>query len=221
MSKTMEDLSGKQFDYLLVIERGQPVKRKDGRYDSTFICRCKCGNIISVKGISLKKGNTTSCGCKRLESVGSINRTHSQSKTRLYGIWERMKQRCYNQNTKCFSRYGARGIVVCEEWINDYDSFQEWAYENGYNEKLTLDRIDVNGNYCPENCQWSTRKEQANNTTVTRYLTYKGITKPLSYWSDEVGIKSKTILKRIDKLGWTVEEALTTPVKNNRRNTNV
>lgn len=212
MSKAMDDLTGRRFGYLTVIERGKPARRHNGRFDSTFVCQCKCGNTITVKGITLKNGNTTSCGCKRRESVGAIKRTHGQSKTRLYRIWNKMKQRCYNPNMDDYNDYGARGITVCDEWINDYMAFSRWAYENGYNDTLTLDRVDVNGIYCPDNCRWATRKEQANNKRVTRYLTFNGVTKSVSEWSDMVGIHSKTILKRIN-LGWTTERALTTPVK--------
>ena len=212
MSKLMVDLTGEHFGYLTVIKRGEPAKRHDGRFDSTFICQCKCGSIITVKGVTLKNGNTTSCGCKRRESVGEIKRTHGQSKTRLYRIWSKMRQRCYNPNMGDYIDYGARGITVCDEWASDYMAFSKWAYENGYDDTLTLDRVDVNGKYCPENCRWATRKEQANNKRVTRYFTFNGETKSVSEWSDIVGIQSKTILKRIN-LGWTVERALTTPVK--------
>lgn len=130
--------------------------------------------------------------------------------SRLYCIWKHMKERCHSKNCKDFANYGARGISVCDEWKNDFLSFKKWALENGYNEALTLDRIDSNGNYEPTNCRFATRKEQNNNKRDNHYLTHNGETKTLSEWSKETGLNVTTILMRISKYKWSVEKALTT-----------
>lgn len=128
-----------------------------------------------------------------------------------------MKTRCYNPNYDKYSYYGGKGICICREWLDSYDAFEEWAIANGYNDSLTIDRIDVNGNYCPENCRWVTRKEQANNRTSNRLITYNGETKSVQQWSDLTGIPHKTLWQRIEA-GWPVHKVLTTPVHTEFRN---
>jgi hypothetical protein len=136
---------------------------------------------------------------------------HGKSNTRLYTIFEGMKNRCYNSNTPKYKNYGGRGIRVCEEWLNDFMNFYNWAMENGYSDNLTIDRKDVDGDYCPTNCRWITDKEQRFNRTDTHYVTIKGVTKPITQWSKESGINHKTIALRIE-LGWN-EEDLLNPTK--------
>lgn len=145
---------------------------------------------------------------------------------RLNNIYNDMKKRCYKPYCKAYKHYGARGITVCEEWLNKervviayrnnatkgYLAFKKWALENGYSDNLTLDRIDVNGNYEPSNCRWATNKVQANNTTRNHWLTYKGETKTMQQWCDIFYLNKSTVRNRIKK-GWSVEKALTTPVK--------
>lgn len=131
-------------------------------------------------------------------------------KSRLYHIWEDMKNRCHNKNNKRYNNYGGRNISLCNEW-NDYLNFHNWSINNGYNDSLTIDRIDVNKNYEPSNCKWSTQKEQANNRTNNRYITYNGRTKTLSQWSDLLGFGYHVIKNRLNR-NWTIEEALTTPL---------
>lgn len=121
-----------------------------------------------------------------------------------------MRQRCNNKNNPKYKVYGGRGITVCDEW-NDFSNFMNWSYKNGYNDTLTIDRIDPNGNYCPSNCRWSTLKEQANNTRSTVFLTYKGEKKPASEWSKITGIPQDTLTKR-KRNGWSDEECIKTPV---------
>lgn len=209
----MKDLTGMKFGRLTVLMYGDPAIRKDGRRDTTFVCKCDCGNIIVVRGASLKNGNTSSCGCKRIESISQLRRTHGMTQTRLYRIWLRMKQRCNNENSDDYQYYGAHGISVCDEWLNDYKVFEEWSMNNGYGDSLTIDRIDVDGNYSPENCRWTTRKIQSNNTHSNRKITYGNKTQTLSEWSSETGIQRQTIIKRMDTLGWSIEKSLTEPVK--------
>lgn len=144
---------------------------------------------------------------------------------RLYGIYAGIKSRCYNPHRHNYSRYGGRGIKVCDEWlgVNGYANFRAWAYSCGYDDtapkgECTLDRIDNDGDYCPENCKWSTNKEQANNRRSSRKLTYNGETHTLAQWGEITGIKADTIQSRIDYHGWNTEEALTIPTGTMRKN---
>ena len=134
-----------------------------------------------------------------------------KQKTRLHKIWESMRARCYDKNHIHFENYGGRGIYVCGEW-SDYVHFRDWALNNGYSEDLTIDRIDVNGDYCPENCRWVTMKEQQNNKRTNRYISMNGETHTISNWSEITGIKKTTLKERLNS-GWSVEKALTTPVR--------
>lgn len=133
------------------------------------------------------------------------------NRDRVYCIWKHMKDRCYNPNFKHYGHYGGRGITVCDEWRKDFNSFYEWAISNGYDDSLTLDRKDVNGNYDPTNCRWATRREQMLNTRRNHYLTYDGETLTVNEWAEKLGMKQNTLLCRIRR-GWSVERALTTRV---------
>lgn len=198
---------------MTVISRADDVIRADGHKATQYNCLCDCGNYLVVRAVNLKNGNTKSCGCLNRDFVSSLNKKHGDAnKTRLYRIWLRMKQRCSNSNVKEFHYYGGRGITVCEEWMNDFKTFREWAEKSGYNDELTLDRIDVNRGYEPSNCRWATKEQQANNMRTSRLITYDGKTDTISNWSKEVGISSSAIRRRL-QLGWSIEEALTKPIK--------
>lgn len=210
------DLTGKRFGRLVAIKRGEDELRKDGRHNSTFICQCDCGNIVRVVSSRLKSGNTQSCGCLHKQKTSEINKSHGMRNTRIYGIWCRMKQRCYNPNSIDYKEYGGRGISVAEEWKNSFENFMEWSMISGYSDNLTIDRKDNERGYSPDNCQWVSRSIQSNNKRNNRKISFNGKIQNISEWAKETGISRATIAKRIDILGWSVEDALTKAVRHKK-----
>lgn len=209
MSKMLE-LAGERFGLLTVLKLAE-VKKGSSHWE----CQCECGNRTIVKGVHLVNGNTKSCGCLKktaAQKAGQANIKHGKTNTRIWKTWHSMKERCFNQTCEAYKNYGARGITVCDEWLNSFQAFYEWAMSNGYEAHLTIDRIDVNGDYCPENCRWADMKAQSNNRRSNHVLEYKGESHTMSEWSQITGIKKSTILKRL-KYGWTIEKALTKNVK--------
>ena len=198
------ELTGKRFGKLVVIGRAG----RDKHYNTRWLCRCDCGNETVVLGGNLTRGASMSCGCTR-----GGKPTHGHCGERIYTNWKQMKKRCSNPNDKYFKDYGGRGINVCKEW-DDFDQFYKWAMEHGYSDELTIDRIDNDGDYCPDNCRWATQKEQARNKRNNHLLTYNGETLTMVDWAEIVGIPYNTLERRINALGWSVERALTEPVKN-------
>lgn len=183
-------------------------------------CKCDCGEERLSSPYKIINGTTKSCGCKKVDRCHDMTSKyrikHGGKKERLYGIWHGMKQRCYDSSCKDFDRYGKRGICVCENWRNDYNAFREWSINNGYDSKKTIDRIDVNGNYAPDNCRWITLEEQNRNKEETIYLEYNGERKSLADWCDDLGIKYQTVYARIYHNGWSVNRALSTPVQRHK-----
>lgn len=165
-----KDLSGIRFG--LLVAKNHFSTKSSNRKRTKWVCLCDCGNSVVVTGSNLTSGHTKSCGCLNSKKTSERNKVimvkHGGSNDRLYGVWRSMKKRCNNTNDKRYKDYGGRGIKVCEEWEKDYSAFKKWAYENGYDENAeygccTIDRINVNGNYCPENCRWISNLEQQKN----------------------------------------------------------
>ena len=206
------DLTGMTIGYWYV--NGPAPPRIDGRGCPSirmWDCVCKCGNHKEVRDIELRRNGSLSCGCYNIE----VSSTHHASDSRLYEIWHGMKQRCNNPSGKDAKKYHDRGIRVCDEWNDSFESFQSWALQNGYAPDLSLDRIDVNGNYCPSNCRWATMSQQARNTRFNHFLEFNGKRQTIADWADETGIDYYTLAKRIE-IGWTTERALTQPVDHSK-----
>ena len=162
-----EDLTGKTFGNLIVLGRA-PNRYYRDHVKTYWRCRCSCGNVKEVRASHLKSGRIVSCGCVCRERLLESKITHNGTHTRLYGVWCNMRNRCYNPNVRSYKNYGAQGVRVCDEWLHDFAAFRKWALSTGYDPnkeygKCTIDRINVFGDYCPENCRWVDAKTQANN----------------------------------------------------------
>ncbi len=197
------DITGHRFGRWLVIT--QNGNNKGG--GALWMCRCDCGVTRSVLGADLRKGKSTNCGCLTVSRLGDLKRTHGGSRTRLYTTWKNMKARCYNPAGDSFEDYGARGIVVCDMWKDDFRTFREWALASGYRDDLTIERKDVNGNYEPDNCTWIEYGAQSFN----RNYTMKDSDGQL--WLHKAranGISNAAFRQRI-AAGWSFEESSTWP----------
>lgn len=193
---------GQRYGKLTVIEDLGMIKRPNRKNRHFWKCKCDCGNTFEVRGDCLKSGNNKSCGCLQYEHAIT---THNMTGTKIYGVWASMKQRCENSNDNAYKWYGYQGIKVCDEWSKSFEEFYSWAKKNGYKEGLTIERIDIKGNYEPNNCKWITQQEQLLNTRRSRIITYNGKTQTLKEWSDELGIKYMTLWARLER--WPVERA--------------
>ena len=195
------DLISKKFGKLTVIKKA----KNKGKY-TQWLCQCECGNYKIARTLDLRRGHTKSCGClKHLQ----YNFKHGKSDTRLYRIYKHMISRCYNPNNTAYKHYGGRGIKVCNHWKRSLEFFIQWALANGYKDNLTLERINVNGDYTPENCKWIPQSEQLKNTRRTILITYNNETLCLTDWAKKINIHRATLDYRIKK--WGVEKAFTTP----------
>ncbi len=206
----MVGLTGQKFGRL---EVKVSVGRDKGR-DSLWVCFCDCGGTTTVKGNNLKNGNTQSCGCLQREQMSKAKTTHGHCKNRLhtkeYNNWQAKMQRCYNPKHKYYKDYGGRGIKVCEQW-HTFENF--YADVGDIPKGMTLDRIDNDGDYEPENWRFATQGEQMNNTRRNVHITYNGETKTVTQWAKDLNMSAATLRYRLIAPGWTTELALTTPVR--------
>ena len=201
MNRKIDDLTNQKFGRLTVL--GLDTEKQSRK--TYWICQCECGTIKSCRSDSLKSGAIVSCGCRKKEQ-DKENLTkhydHMQSGTRLYGIWQGMKGRCYNEHNSRYVNYGGRGIKVCDEWKDNFTAFYQWAIENGYSEKLTIDRINVDGDYEPSNCRWTDIKTQCNNRTSNIKITIGNSTRTLTEWCEIFNVDYKKIKARYSRNGF-------------------
>lgn len=207
--KRIIDMTGQQYGKWLVLNIGTK------RHPTHWLCRCECGTIRDIPRGNLIRGMTTNCGCEQRKKNKDRMSTHGESKTKLYGVWLAMRRRCYLPTDKGFKNWGGRGIKVCEEWRNDYQSFNEWSLSNGYKEGLTIERIDNDKDYSPDNCKWATRLEQGGNTRRVLHIEIDGLTRTVKEWSEISGISGKLIRGRIKK-GWIGSDLLLPTWKGNK-----
>lgn len=208
-----ENYIGKTFGKLTILSFGEPktILGKKGLpivKNRTVNCSCSCGKLWTGNFSSIKLQKTKSCGCIYLES----NKTHGLNKTSEYRTWCSMKERCLNLNNKDYKYYGGRGIKICDRWLNSFENFYE-DMGNKPSKKHSIDRINVNGNYCPENCRWVTAKKQMNNTSKNTYVTYKGKTQSLPEWCDELNLNYNAIRPRFYRGKLTIEQAFENPLR--------
>ena len=192
---------------------------------SLWKCKCDCGNETVTTTMHLRSNQTRSCGCllkeyyenkpmSATEKTRAANTTHGCTHDRLFRIWTSMRSRCRNAKTPEYKWYGAKGVKVCKEWDENYLAFKQWAYANGYDDTAkmhycSIDRIDPDGDYCPENCRWADIQTQASNKTNVRLIEYNGEKCSISEWARRYGIHPDTLRWRLKKLGWTIDKALT------------
>ena len=207
------DMTGQRYGKLVAIKR-VPIPEHIKSRSAWWLFKCDCGKEVEINSLHVRNGHIKSCGCWQRERLT----THGMTNTILFGKWNRMLERCRNKNRRDYKNYGGRGIRVCDEWKNNFMSFYNWAIDSGYKEGLTIDRIDTNGNYEPSNCRWATPKEQANNRRTSVFLTYNGETHTVSQWAEIQHIPRDTLDRRMRRCGWSVEKALTTPVKRQKNN---
>lgn len=209
------NIIGQVFNRLEVVEYHGRNKFRE----SVWTCKCTCGNTVVASTNSLRSGNTKSCGCfqkeKASENGAKSATTHGLSrsnkkKTRLFRIWSGIKSRCFNTNVREYKSYGGCGITICNEWLQ-FEIFHKWAFENGYSDILTIERKDVNDDYCPSNCYWIPLSDQSKNRTTSKFLTVDGETKIMADFAKQYGISSATIYGRL-KSGWSETRAVKTKV---------
>lgn len=202
---------GTRFGRWTILEEASPIYIS-GKPRRRYKCQCDCGNIGIVRLECLRNGHSTSCGCLHKQRVSDTFKTHGMSDngnfTPLYDTWRNMKKRCNNPNTTEYNRYGGRGIKICKEWATDFQRFYDWAISNGYKEGLTIDRINNDGNYEPDNCRFVTMKVQGNNNSHNHYIEYNGTEYTLSTLSDALHIPYNIVRYRISHCGYNVEQLI-------------
>ncbi len=207
-----ESCVGKRFNRLTVLKLAG--KNKHGH--QLFECKCDCGKVVVIEGTAVKNNRTRSCGCLQRDVVKKRCTIHGMTKTKLFGVWTTMNQRCSNPNTVSYDRYGAKGIYVCEEWKNDFVTFMNWSLKHGYRDGLSIDRIDNDKGYSPENCRWVNAYVQSNNRSNNRLMTLNGTTKNCKQWADYFGFNYKYFHEKCKKNDWNLEKVLEIPYFKNQ-----
>lgn len=213
MRRKLDSYLGRKINRLTIVEilpLSSPGAMKMAR------CKCECGKEIITSIIDVVREKSQSCGCLSKERNAELNYKHGLTHHPFMRVFYCVKSRCYNENDPSYHNYGGRGIRMCEEWKDDVQKFYEWAILNGWRQGLDINRIDNNGNYEPTNCNCITRKENSRNRRVNRYITYKGMTKCLSEWSECLSISRSCLNWRLDH-GWNIEDAFTTPSQFNNK----
>lgn len=196
-----KDITGQKFSKLTVLYKLHNYHNKNK--ENIWLCVCDCGNLIEVRGSNLRGENTKSCGCLQKEAVTK----HKHCKDRLYNIYYGMKDRCCNKKNKAYKRYGERGVTICDEWLSNFETFYDWSMSHGYNDTLTIDRIDNNKGYSPDNCRWVDRKTQQRNRRTAINITIDGETRCLSEWCELLNVSYNKVWKRLHR-GWNIKKAL-------------
>jgi hypothetical protein len=212
MGDMIDDLIGKKFGKLEVVDRVPKPKGKSGNH-VWCLCVCDCGEIVEIRGTCIRTGNTTSCGCAKTKLCKTnLKHGHAGNKggrvSPEYQAWAKMIRRCESPNDSRYYCYGARGVSVCRAWRHSFEQFLADMGKRPSNEH-SLDRKSNDGDYKPSNCRWATKKQQRLNKQNSCLITCEGITKTITEWSEQTGIQRQTIKQRIDKLGWSAEKALT------------
>lgn len=205
---------GKKYGRLTIIEF-MPSIRSGGQLKRMVIALCECGKRKEFLLSSLTRNLTKSCGCYRLEELSKNKFKHGQSNSELYSVWAGMKRRCYNQNEISYKHYGARGISVCDEWVDNFQAFYSWAINNGYSKGLEIDREDNDGNYSPENCRWVTPLVNSRNRSISKIIEFNGQKRSAGEWAEITGINYGTLISRLNRGRMTIEQALTPLAKSN------
>jgi hypothetical protein len=199
----IKNLLGKRFGRLIAVK----FIGVDEKRTALWLCQCDCGNQVTVTSSRLGFGMTKSCGCYKSDLTIKRNTVHGKSHHPLYKKWQDMKSRCYNKNNKRYYNYGGRGISICEKW-HDFENFYNWAMKHGYKKGLTIERKDVDGNYCPNNCTFIPFADQIKTRKYNRYVTIDGVTKTVADWSRETGINYMTLITRITESGYTGKDII-------------
>lgn len=208
-----ENVIGRKYGLVTVLADAENEKSNNCR---RVVGKCHCGTVKTFRLSSLKASKKANCGCYKREKFIERQTKHGNSRKRLYKIWHGMKSRCYNENDIKFEIYGDKGIEVCEVWLNSFEEFEKWSLENGYQDNLTIDRIDNDKNYEPSNCRWANTKTQNGNRKGCWYITINGVTKLAIEWAKENNLSEGAIFGR-RRRGWNDIDCVTVPVRGKRQ----
>jgi hypothetical protein len=214
----IKDITGQRFGKIVVLS----IEKKDPRQGVFWLCACDCGQKTVAKGTAIRYGSVKSCGCgsreaaiRNFKDLIEKHRVPYPHSRKLKDLRTNMLARCYDPSNNRWKNYGGRGIKVCEEWLNNSRRFYDWVMANGYEPGLTLDRIDVDGNYEPSNCRFVGMIVQMNNTTRNRWLEWNGKSQTVSNWARELGVTRCAIQHRVDRR-WSIEQIFTRPYRKSR-----